>query len=195
MAVDADEILGQPAFLAWGCDDLSAAFPHGGTDLGASETGVRLHAKVGRLVLKAEESGERILDVLYTETELMLTVVLHQWNDTNLALAFPGGLTAAGATTSEKVIQFPGTEKAGARQSANADVLVASPIDLTNNKAILARRAIPMIQETAELNWRLRDPTKLALVFYCTNDEAINAANAKYNSRCLAIGDRTDITI
>lgn len=195
MSVDVTQFLSQPGYLVWNPTDLSAAFPHGsGTDLGATETGVRLRANLGRLVLKAEEAGERILDVVYAETELTLTVVLHQWNNQNVQLAFPGGLTVAGAS-GNRVVQFPGTLTAGTRMSANAGVLVFSPLDLTNNRVLLARRAIPMAQESAEIAWRLKEPTKLPLVFYLANDESIASTNSRYNSRSVAIGVRTDLTI
>lgn len=194
MAIDISQFLSQPGFLAFNCTDLSAAYPHGGTDLGGTETGVRLRANIGRAILKAEESGSRILDVVYTETELWLSSTLHQWNDDNLALAFPGGLTAAGSS-GDSVVTFPGTELAGSRQSANAGVLVFSPLDLTNNKVLLARRAVPMLAESAELAWRLREPTKFPLIFYCLNDESIASSNARYSSRAVAIGNRTDLTI
>lgn len=195
MAVDVSEFLVQPGFLAFGSTDLSTAFPHGGSDLGASETGVRLVTKLGRFILKSEESGERILDTIYTDAELMLFVTLHQWNDVNLARAFPGGLTAAGASSGKKVVQFPGTLKPGTKGSANSGVLVFSPLDLTNNKVVLVRKAAPMLAETAELNLKLKSPTTLSLVFYCLEDTSIGSSNARYPSRVLAIGDRDDLTI
>ena len=123
-----------------------------------------------------------------------MTVTLHQWNDQNVQLAFPG-LTAVGSSSGERVIEFPGTQLAGTRQSANAITLAFSPLDLTNNKVLLARRAIPMLQETFELFWRLRDPTTLSLIFYLTNDESIATSDARYASRAAAIGDRDDLSI
>ena len=194
MAIDVGEFLSQPGFCVWNPTDLSAAFPHGGTDLGATETGVRLRANQGRVVLKAEESGSRILDVVYTETELWLLVTLHQWNTANVQRAFPGGLSAAGSSGAQ-VVQFPGTELAGRRQSANAGVLVFSPLDLTNNRVLLARRAVPMLAEAAEIAWRLKMPTTLPLIFYLLNDESIASTNARYNSRALAIGARADLDV
>lgn len=196
MALDASEILHQPGELIWAATDVSIASPMGGTSLGYTDDGVRLRDRQGRVVLKGEESGERILDVVYTDTEVILAVTLLQWNDTNLARAFPGGLTATGATSGEKVIQYPGTLVPGTKlSSGSGGVLVFAPLDLTNNKLLLARKAIPLQDETAELALRLKDSTKLRLLFYCIEDTAIASSNARYNSRILAIGDRRDLSV
>ena len=49
MSIQVQEFLSQPGFLLAGPTDLSTAFPHGGTSLGASETGVRLTGFMFRL--------------------------------------------------------------------------------------------------------------------------------------------------
>lgn len=193
MPGDPNALLVQPGFLAWGATDLALPFPHGGVDLGFTDDGLRVVPKLGRLILKGEESGMRILQVRYLDVEATLFATLLQWNDDTVARAFPGGLTAVGTSSGTRVVQLPGTLLPGARPPAA--VLVFSPLDTATNKVVLVRRAVPMLTEAATINFKLKDQTKLEVVFYCEEDTTIATTSPRYPTRILGIGPKADLAI
>jgi len=195
MAINtAADILVQPGKLVWGATDISIALPHGGTELGFTTDGIRLSHNQETREIIAEETGIAPQEIVYLGEAWRLEVVLKQWDDDVLARLFPN--TVAGGTSGELVIEYPGgTAFPGFKLSGQADVLVFSPTDLTNNKVVLVRKAVPVAAR--EISFGVGEDSDLAVIFHAIPDESILSgdANGRFDSRTIAIGDRLDLTI
>lgn len=191
MARNATKILVQPGELIWGASDLSTASPHGGTSLGYTADGIRLNHNMAVREILTEETGEAPQEVIYLGGRVTLEATFLQWDDTVIQRLFPN--TSSGS--SNEVAEFPGgTAYPGYKLSNTAGVLVFSPTDLTNNKVVLARNAVP-IGSPREIVFRTAEPTQLSVLFICLPDTGIASGNARYDSRTVAIGDRGDLSI
>jgi len=192
MAKDASAILVQPGELIWAPTDLSAASPHSGTSLGFTRDGIRLEHNISYKSILTEETGVAPQDVIYLGGALQITATLMQWDDTAIQRIFPN--TATGGTSGNKVVEFPGSGVYPGYKLSNAGAVLAySPTDLTNGEMVLFRKAIAL--GTREIPMRTAEETVLSVVFIAIPDTSIASGNARYDSRTVAIGDRTDLSI
>jgi len=189
---DATLILRQPGRLVVSPTNLATAFPHGGTSLGFTEDGIILRPNIGLFPLRARDFGSETYEWLYTGCSIEAECELPQWDNDSLQRAFPGGLTAAGATSANRVIQYPGTLAQGSLIGEAAAVsLLFSPEDLTEDKVVLARRALIALQTDAEQMFKRQANTTLQLMIGFIRDPN-HATDA---TKTMQVGDRRDITI
>ena len=194
MSTNAGAILTQPGYLIWAATDLSIVSPHGGTNLGYTKDGVRLIISQEDREIKAEETGVAIQEIIAIGSNITIEATLYQTDDNVLAKVFHN--TATGGVSGNKVLEFPGsTYYPGAKLSAKAGVLVFSPVDLTNNKVILLRNAIPSAKIPLNLDFAVSKDTAYDVAFRGLPDTSIGSGDGRYDSRTCAIGDRRDITI
>lgn len=191
MADSPSDILTQPGRLIWAPTNLALANPYGGTALGFTEEGVRLRIDASTIVVTGEELGPEPLRVLWGGAAPKLFVEFLQWDTNTIQRAFPGGLSAAG--TSARIITLPGTLLPG--QAIPTATLLFVPDDTTNNKAVLFHKVAPAIQETAELQFRLRSRSTLPVVFHAMREDGVVSTDAEYNYRLMAIGKLSDLSI
>lgn len=197
MGYSHSDILYQPSHVIWAPTSFTPGTPvaYGGTNLGYIEGGIAISVSEGWTEVMGEESGQALLDLRYAGTDLSIAFTLRQWDAGALILAFPGGLTATGATSGDKMVQFPGTLALGASGRDHAGILMIAPIDTTNGRYIVIRKAIPRLQENAKIDWMLRRPSLLPLIVRAVEDTSILTSSARYNSRTAYIGDGTDTVL
>jgi len=192
-ADDPRRLLRVPGRLAFGCDDLTAAWPHGGTGIG-SAIGVQLQSQGGSFPITSEAMGGEPVEFIERGQIWGLACTLRSWVDDVLDLIFPN--TSAGTTTQRQVIADPGTVRAGNWMSGRGVVLVFTPEGATHAKSATAPdvdapfavlyRAIPLIQESAEL--RLEQDAFLGV-------PALFAGIRDGSGRTIKIGPRKDIAL
>jgi len=172
-ADDARRVLRIPARISFGCTDLTAAWPHGGTGLGATRQVVLIRTG-GAYPVTAEAFGGEPVEYLEPGEVWGVGFTLRTFVDDALDLIFPN--TAAGTNTSRQVISAPGTVRAGNWASGRGVVLVITPEGATQAKSatapdvdapfVVLHKAIPMIEESARMMfengstspWRARTP-------------------------------------
>jgi len=192
MSRDAAQILVQPGFLIWAPTDLSAASPHSGTELGYTEDGIRLQHNQETRPIRTEETGVATQEIIYLGEDWRLTVVFLQWDNEIIPKLFPN--STAGGTSGDQLIQYPAsTAYPGYKMSGQAAILAYSPTDLTNNKAVVFRKAIPLAAQ--EISFGSSQDSVLACSFQALPDESIGSGDGRYATRTVAIGDRRDISL
>ena len=192
---DISKILVQPGRLVKDPTNLSTTFPYGGTSLGMTESGIILNRPDNFQILTTEESGQKPVKVLHIGEQLYIQCELVEWNDTVIDL-FANGYTTTGTTSGLKNFTWPGdgTMYAGKDLSANAIKLMFAPEDTTNNKVMLARKAVP-VGPAQEVHFKTSEKTILLVRFIILEDTSIGSADARYNYRGLFVGDIRDVAL
>lgn len=182
-----------PGRLSFGCTDLTAAWPHGGTGLGSTE-GCILQRIGGSYPVTAEAFGGEPVEYIEEGAVWGMACRLRTFNDDAVNLLFRN--TAAGTTTQRQVVTEPGTARAGNWMSGRGILLVFTPEGATHAKSATApdvdapfvvfHRAIPLIQESAELNLEQDNVFGIPTLFAAIRDSSGNL---------LSMGPRVDLTI
>lgn len=149
--------------LAYGCTDLTTAWPHGGTGLGLVG-GVRiLPPNVYKPLVAEETNGPDA--VLYLGGALLLGCMLEAWQDDAISAVFPSSTTISGG----KVVQWPGSgTQAGSSVSALSK-LVFTPTN-TSHPGVLIYSAAPLIEVNAELRMSAYSYLRTPVVFVALPD-------------------------
>ena len=175
-------ILRVPGQLCINPTDLSIDFPHGGTAIGETKEKV-ITQSIGRVSIQAEELGE-VVEEIITDTKIVFACLIRGYDADAISTVFPN--TVVGSITGERVINGPGTVRAGTRNSTRSVILCFSPEDLDNHPMGLFLRALPMLSETMELNLALQGDFEMGIVFNCIRDT---------NGRMYQIGLRDDLSL
>lgn len=156
---DNRKVLRVPGRLAYGCTDLSLAWPHGGTGLGS----IRQVAWVSRAVpypVTLEAMGGEPVEYIEPGIDCWLACTLRTNDDDPISKVFRN--TAAGTSSQRRVVTEPGTVRAGNWMSGRA----VSPLVFTPDGSlhalsrstpdadapfIILYRAIPMLREDLEI--------------------------------------------
>lgn len=160
---DLDAVLRQPGRWVAAPSNLSAAFPYGGTYLGACGNGciIDLDDPVFPLVC-SEEAGRRPYNDLFVGFgDIEAIVEIRECDNDTLQVAFPS-MTTAGASTQRK-IQFPGSISPGTLLSTEAMTMLYVPFNTTEHKAALFRQVHPFVVESLSL--RNQAETLLTVAF------------------------------
>lgn len=182
-----------PGRLAWGCTDLTAVWPHGGTGLG-NVRGIVVRQERRDFIVTAEEFGFEPVERIQGGEVYAVAAILRDEDDDMLSKVFPN--TAAGTTTQRRVVSTPGSVRAGALATARGGVLVFTPEGATHAKSATAPdvdadffvlyRALPAVEESAEVQ-RTRDAdVGLPVVFLGVRDSS---------GRIAAQGHRADLSL
>jgi len=191
---DIASVLVQPGRLVMNPTDLSLAFPHGGTSLGMTEEGITLNWEKNWQPVVVEEYGQEPIKIIHIGEEIKMSVNFVQWESNVTGLIWQG-FTATGGVSGLTNMEWPGSgsKYAGKDMSGSSIILLFSPSDLTNNKVVLFRKAVPL--STTEVEFKASKKTILACEFYAMRDDTIGSGDSRYNSRGIFIGDRRDATI
>ena len=192
---DVHSLLRQPGRLVVTPTSIAAgqSFPYGGTSLGYTLEGCVLKYDLDVEPLTAEDvTGPFDYLFLGGEEAPTLEVDLLKWDDDAVSKAFPGLLSAAGASTGTRVAQYPGIPKGSlmSGQTGTALKLLFCPDDARGGKFVLLRAAMPLLRESAELRMRRADPLTLPLVFRAGRDLTV-----AYAGQRVVAGDRRDISL
>lgn len=192
-ADDARRIQRIPGRLAFGCSDLTAVWPHGGTGLGATKA-VLFQIVSASYPVTAEAFGGEPVEYIESGVVVGLGCTLRTFEDDAVDLLFRN--TAAGTQTQRQVISEPGTVRAGNWMSGRGVLLVFTPEGMTQAQSATAPdvdapmlviyRAIPMIDETASLDLERGQEFGIRVMFRGIRDSS---------GRVYKMGPRADISI
>lgn len=180
--------LRQPGRWVAAPSNLSAAFPYGGTFLGACENGceIELDDPVEPLVC-SEEAGRRPYNDLFVGFgDINILAELREWDNDTLQVAFPS-MTTAGASTQRKV-QFPGSISPGTLLSTEAILLLYVPYNTDDHKAVILRQAHPFL--AAGFSLRNLEETVFPVLFRVRESSYGTAAETQ-----IVIGKLSDLAI
>lgn len=159
------------------------ATDYGGTPLGqinriAFRTGVE-HARV------YFEQFARTGEVLMMQRDLEVGFSLRDWDGETLEQLWPN--TAAGATSPDRVMQFPGTSyESGEKLSAFAKtVLFAS--DRPEHPSFILYNALPLVDPAEQIDFTFQREAKHKLFFLALPDTNVGPW------RCAAMGKLADL--
>ena len=171
-ALDVRTIRRVPGRLAYGCTDLTAAWPHGGTGLGAVR-GIMLRRYSASFPVTIEAYGGIPVEYLEAGEAWGIAARVRTDDDDAISTLFPN--TAVGTTTQHRVVSAPGTVKAGAWASAREVVLVFTPEGATHAQSatapdveapfVILYRALPMLAEQAEIAFHRTDDLGIPALF------------------------------
>lgn len=165
--------------LAYGCDDLSAAFPHGGTALGTVGSCV-FSPPSGAVRLPAEEDNTSQA-VLFTGGDAVFVCSFESWDNDALTVPFN---TATGGS-GDQVISWPGTGTNAGETVTALEPLVFSPIR-SDHPALIIYSAMPHLEVNAELRLSARFFLSIPMVFVGKPDDS---------SRVAAMGRLEDLSL
>jgi len=176
-----------PGRLAWGCTDLTAAFPHGGTELGFVGQ-VAFEPGEGVQEITAEETG-RVVEVVATITRPVLTAVLRDADDDALGHVFLN--TSTGSTTGRTVVDIGGTNRAGYLYAGRSGVLVFTPESVIEgnddvHRMVVFYKAVPHTQAQAKLALVLGTKEEIPVAFIGIEDSS---------GRLVKAGFRADLSL
>jgi len=134
--------------LAFGCTDLSTAWPHGGTGLGTAG-GISL-AVPSSYRRHVAEGTAATWSVQYLGGDLVLGAVIESWEDDAKAVLFPN----VSDGSSQKIVEWPGSDYApGTVVDAMAlSPLVFTPISATEHPAVIVYKAMPVLDASTVLS-------------------------------------------
>jgi hypothetical protein len=163
-----------PGRLAFGCTDLTAAWPHGGTGLGFMGTVfVDLDSPV--YPVRAMEYGGEIVDEIAQGGNVMIRAVLR--DDDPHAIEQAALNSAEGTVTQMRGIEHPGSNAAGYFYSTRGTVVVFTPesvIDGNDDQhdMVVFFNALPRLQEAASIAMHARAERQYPIAFRGIRDSS-----------------------
>ena len=182
-AGDTTRTIRAPGRLIVGPTNLSAAYPHGGTEVGKTQAVIIQSLGTGFRV-EAEGLGEAT-DILETSNHFIFACTLRGWDDDAIEKFF-SGTSAVGAVSGHRVYETPGTVTPGASALSRALILLYVPDDPIHVPAVLIYRGIPDWSENAELIFQRGDELVLPVVVDFLRDS---------NDHILQIGIFSDLSL
>ncbi len=173
--------------LAWNPTDLTTAFPHGGTELGVVRDLV-FRFGLQTEEIRAEEWGNVPTEYVHVGSSAFLAAILREFDNDALGAIFPD--TPAGATTGDQILRGAvsgsGVTLGGVLLSTLSGVLVVSPDSPQTQEFLLLYNAVPMPEETSELQISAGTEVGMAVVFRAIPD----ATHRQWN-----VGKRRDLSL
>ena len=141
---DATKIFRVPGRLCIDPTDLSTAFPHGGTAIGIASQ-IRVVTGIEEARVTAEELGGQAVEAILGKRDFVLGCLLRQWDNDAIGTLF--GSDATTGSSGDKVINWPGTDRAGYQLSARSVKLCFTADRQTEHPSLLVYKAIPLVAE------------------------------------------------
>lgn len=169
-----ENILNSPGRLCTDPTDLDLPYPHGGIELGVIRSvAVRPGFKSYNIV--AEEFSGAVIESVYLGSSYVLSMIIRGIDDPSIKAMYPN--TFVGAKTGHRVIESADPRddskfRGGRRLSDRAVTLFFSPDDDTEGRAVLMHKAMPMLDDTAELALATQTEYELAGVWHAIPVEA-----------------------
>lgn len=163
----ARRVVRAPGRLVQNPTSLAAAYPYGGTELGGTK-GLLVRPFSGVYPITAWELGGDPIEYLNRGAAWGCSGFLRGADDDAIAAIFPN--SAAGAVTQHRVVSEPGSVAAGHRLSDSSLKLLFVPRDPIRAPAWILYRAVPMLEEQAELEFSTEDEFGLPVVFMGIRD-------------------------
>lgn len=131
-----------PGRLCRNPTDLSIAFPHGGEDLGLV-TNMAFRPNQRRYEATGEEYGGETVETYVTGERILFVAALLGAPESGCIRIFRDATAAR--------IRYPGSSLPGSLGSAQSFKLLFSPRDKTVHPGLMIYKAIPMLDEAAEI--------------------------------------------
>lgn len=164
-------------------DDLSAAFPHGGTEVGRTR-GIVIQSHGEPYLIESEGLG-RASDMLEPSKRHTFACMLRGWDDDAIDLLLNDGDTV-GSVSGHRVYSVPGSQTPGGTALGRAKILLYVPDDLVNVPAVLVYSGIPLWAPGEEIPFQRGEETVIPLGVECFPDS---------NDNTLAIGRLVDLSL
>lgn len=169
---DLDDVLRVGGRLCINPTDKTQDFPHGGTALGV------ISDVVWKPIFKTEASlaaddkfAGSAQEHYFLGEDGILGVELRQWHNDVINTIFPNTtLGTSGLRIIGDADHSATPFRPGRRLSGRAVKLLFSPDDQDNHPAVLFPKAVPMLEETAELNLVVIDEYRLLVLFHALWD-------------------------
>ena len=166
-------------------DDLTAAYPYGGTELGMCRSATFVFG-ISYTPIQAEEFGGIVSEYVFTGESAVLSAVLREYDDDMVATVFHSGIEGENDDTSKNtksgkpVIKgavgagVGGTGQVTAGQSINSRAVrvLFVPDDRDNHEFLVLYTAIPMVHEATEMKLTASDWAEIGVVFHAIPDAA-----------------------
>lgn len=152
---------------------LVGSFPFGGTALGLARDIVVMPTTLSYQV-KAEEFGNVTVDVVDGGRSWVLGANLRGYDTDALVTVFPGTNTGSSSGLFGIRETSTGAGRGGRLHSADSIVLLHVPDDTDRHRATLLYRAVPLVDEAAELNLQLANEFMIAVMFIAIPDTSGN---------------------
>jgi hypothetical protein len=134
---------------------------HYGTCLGVIAEAVVIPTFTYTPIIGEEFGGETIEWVKQGEA-WVFGATLREWSQDVISNYFP---TATGGGAGNKIVTGEATSRPGAKVSSVALLFV--PNEPTTHPSFYAKRAVPLIRDTVELNFRLGEELTVGVIFSC----------------------------
>lgn len=167
---DINAVLHVPGRLCVNPTSLATAWPHGGTGLGL----------VGDVVVKPGQASEHLheesfgvetIDVLDLGEAWTLAATLRSFDSDAVAAVFPA--TVTGTTSGKTGVAYPGASyRAGTLRSSNSVSLLFTPDDPGRHDFVYFPRAVPLVDEAAELQRQIAKEQVVAVMFVAIRDSS-----------------------
>ena len=172
-----------PGRLAITPTALSAAFPHGGTAIGASSR-IRIVTGLEEARVTAEEFSGQAVEAILGKRDFFMSCLLRQWDNDALSTLY--GQDATTGSSGDKLISWPGTNRGGYQLSNRAVKLVFTANRQTEHPSLLIYKAIPLYAEFEALRLTIVSELTMPAVFLGIRDAS---------SRVAAMGLLSDLTL
>jgi hypothetical protein len=149
--------------LAYGCTDLTADYPHGGTALGLTSSVYVDPPASYRPVVREEDNA--IDAVVFVGGPLIVGFRLEGWDNDALAVLFPSSTTVSG----DRVLQWPGSGTQPGVAVSHLSKVVVSPFDPTKPGVILYSAA-PVVQLNEGLRLQAKSFLHVPVILLATPD-------------------------
>ena len=151
--------------VAFGCTDLTAAFPHGGTALGRTSSVYVDPPAAYRPVVREEDNA--IEAVLFVGGPLIVGMRIEGWDNDALSAIFTSSTTVSG----DKVLQWPGSGTQPGSFVAPLSKLVVSPKD-TSKPGVIVYSATPVIQLAEGMRLQAKSFLYVPVIFLAQPDSS-----------------------
>lgn len=168
-SADPRSILKIPGRLVKDPTDLTADFPHGGTELGIVRERV-FRVIQRRQIITANEFGLEPAEVIESGQTAVFACTLRGFDVNAVAQIFPDVVTST--DSGFPVIRYPGSARAGELASGRAFKLLFSPRNTEEHPGFVFYNAIPLMAETMEMDFSADREFGINVVFQAIRDNA-----------------------
>tara|TARA_R100000963_G_C4642949_1_gene106666 strand:- start:1589 stop:2155 length:567 start_codon:yes stop_codon:yes gene_type:complete len=181
------DVLRIPGRLVINPTDITADFPHGGTEMGLTRD-AEMRLGISTSLVTAEEWGQVPVEAVYAGESAVFAAVLREWDNDAISNIFPN--TGTGTISGDRTIlgrsSGGSVNRAGYLLSNKSFILLFSPKAIDRHPMVIVRKAVPMVNETASLSLSLAEEFGIGVVFHAIPDSS---------GRLYDIGKREDLTL
>ncbi len=178
---DLNQCLQVPGRLVINPTDLTAAYPYGGTELGAVHQ-IAVRRTAGSFDVMASEYGGAVVETIQGGENWALAAYLRGFDNDAISTVFPN--TATGTTTKRRGVKHwmdaASPVRPGSLGSARSVKLLFAPYDVDRCRAVYFFRALPRVEETWEMALSVDTRVEVPVVFVAIPNASLKVAVADF---------------